>query len=472
LELRRIWLPSLHLKVVHGLESFNQLSFEFDISVRSKTTMTQENFLLKAANPEMQERGFREFLEAQRELQEIWPWQASVDRWVDHILSFAEKPYLGSVFLDPQPQRGGNLHFRVDGLVLPGPRFTAEQYGQLLSAIQARMQFSQSMGNQSLQEGFILMESGQRHWVGMLQTVFGVQVTVCFELIAKSAELLNGWPERAKNDVAKMQQHPNGLIVCCHRGWSLSRQDAIFDVLNSIISEWKQDIRIGVIAEGLQTPSFHENITQLCVDGSQQSWAQACRVLVAQDIDVVLMRGRNEAEILTQAVLTAREDRMVLVDVSHVSVLETLLWLLTELPVSAAQTASVLLGVVGSYPAVRRVCPHCVVERSPDDSLFASLQKQGIALTPQETWVQGQGCLECNGGGYALDSRLTVTESIYIDSALAKLCASGPNEDQLSAALAERGFRTYFEQGVELAQQGLTTLNEAVRVGLARRSEL
>jgi type II secretory ATPase GspE/PulE/Tfp pilus assembly ATPase PilB-like protein len=450
---------------MHGFVSFEFL-------FRDGTKMTQEHFLLKAANPEMQEQSSRKFLEAQRELQEIWPWQASVDRWVDHILSFAEKPYLSTVFLDPQPQRGGNLYFRVDGLVLPGPRFTAEQYSQLLTAIQARMQFSQIMGNQYLQEGFIVTESGQRHWVGILQTVFGVQVTICFALSTKSVELLNGWPERAKNDVAKMQQHPNGLIVCCHRGWSLSQQDAIFDVLKSITSGWKQDVRIGIIAEGLQTPSLYENITQLCVDGSQQSWEQACRALVAQDIDIVLMRGRNEKEIVTQAVLTAREDRMVLVDVSHVSVLETLLWLLTELPVSAAQTASVLLGVVGSYPAVRRVCPHCVVERSPDDSLFASLQKQGIALTPQEAWVQGQGCLKCNGGGYALDSRLIVTESIYVDSSLAKLCASGPNEDQLSAALAERGFRTYFEQGVELAQQGLTTLNEAVRVGLARRSEL
>jgi type II secretory ATPase GspE/PulE/Tfp pilus assembly ATPase PilB-like protein len=434
--------------------------------------MTQENFLLKVANPEIQEQSFPEFLEAQRELQEIWPWQASVDRWVDRILSFAEKPYLSSVFLDPQPQRNGNLYFRVDGLVLPGPRFTAEQYGQLLTAIQARMQFSQTTGNQYLQEGFILTECGQRHWVGILQTVFGVQITICFTLSTKSAELLNGWPEQAKNDVAKMQQHPNGLIVCCHRGWSLSRQDTIFDVLNSIISGWKQDVRLGVITEGLQTPTFPENTTQLCVDGSQQSWEHACRALVAQDVDVFLMRGRNETEIVTQAVLTAREDRLVLVDVSHFSVLDALSWLLTELPVSAEQTASVLLGVVGSYPALRRVCPHCVAEQPPDDLLLASLQKQAISLTPQGQWVRGQGCPECNGGGYALNARLTVTESIYVDSYLAKLCASGPNKDQLKKALAERGFQTYFEQGVELAQQGLTTLNEAVRVGLARRSEL
>lgn len=434
--------------------------------------MTHENFLLKVANPEMQEQSFRKFLEAQHELQEIWPWQASVDDWVNYILSFAAQPYLSAVFLDPQPQQGGKLYFRVDGLVLPGPHFTVEQYSQLLTEIQARTEFTQPTRNQHLQEGFIFTESGQRHWVGVLQTVFGLQVTVCFELTTKSVEPLNDWPEQVRNDVAKMQQHPNGLIVCCHRGWSLSRQDTIFNVLNSILSGWKQDVRLGVITEGLQTPTFPKNITQLSVDGSQQSWEQACRALVAQDIDVVLMRGRNEKEIVTQAVLTAREDRLVLVDVSHFSVLDTLLWLLTELPVSAAQIASVLLGVVGSYPALQRICPHCVAEQQPDDSLLAGLQKMGISLTPQGKWVQGQGCLECNGRGYTVDSRLTVTESVYVNSSLAKLCASGPRKDQLSAALAERGFQTYFEQGVELAQKGLTTLSEAVRVGLARRSEL
>lgn len=434
--------------------------------------MNQEHFLLKVANPEMQKHSFQKFLEAQCELQEIWPWEASTEHWVDHILSFAEKPYLSAVFLDPQPDKSGNLYFRVDGLVLPGSRFTSEQYSQLLTAVQARMQFSQPTGNPYLQQGFILGESGQHHWIGILQTVFGLQVTICFASSTRSVELLKDWTEQARNDLAKMQKHPNGLIVCCHRGWSLSQQDTIFDVLNSMISVWKQDVRIGIITEGLQTPSFNANTTQLCVDGSQQSWEQACRALVAQDIDVFLMRGRNEKEIVTQAVLTAREDRMVLVDVSHFSVLETLLWLLRELPVSTAQLASVLLGVVGSYPALQSICPCCAAEQAPDASLLASLKKQGISLIPQGKWVKGQGCLECNGKGYALKSRLTVTESIYVDTALTKLCTSDPNEEQLMAALTERGFRTYFEQGIELAQQGLTTLNEAVRVGLARRSEL
>jgi type IV pilus assembly protein PilB len=449
------------------------LSFKFDIGVSSKTKMTQEHFLLNAANPEIQKQYGCEFLEQQRELQETWLWQSPIDRWVDHILSFAEKPHLTSVFLDPLPQDGGKLYFRVDGLVLPGPCFTTEQYNQLLTAIQSRMKFSQFLGNQCLQEGFILTEAAQRHWVGILQTVFGTQVTILFERSTKSTEPLNGWPEQAKTTVAQMQRHPNGLIVCCHRGWSLSQQDTIFNVLNSITSSWKQDIRLGVITEGLQMPSLsYGNMTHLSVDGSQQSWEQACRVLVAQDIDVVLMRGCNEKEVLTQAVLTALEDRLVLVDLSYFSVSDTLLWLITKLPISAAQVASVLLGVVGSYPAMRGVCPHCVVEQMPDDSLLRTLQQHGILTLPQGKWVQGQGCHKCHGSGYAPHPRLTVTESVYIDSSLATLCASSPSEDELRAALAERGFQTYFDCAFELAQQGLTTLQEAVRVGLARRAEL
>ncbi|MGB7442885.1 MAG: hypothetical protein WA919_17615 [Coleofasciculaceae cyanobacterium] len=87
-------------------------------------------------------------------------------------------------------------------------------------------------------------------------------------------------------------------------------------------------------------------------------------------------------------------------------------------------------------------------------------------------WVEGQGCSECYGTGYMPRQRLTVVEAAYIDQSLANLLASQPSKNQLSSAIADGGFQTYFEQAFQFAQQGMTTLQEAIRVGLARRSEL
>jgi hypothetical protein len=434
--------------------------------------MTQEHFLLRIANQAINEQSSRIFFQEYDNIQDKWPWQDSAEYWVDHILSFATKPEMMSVFLDPETRGGGKLYFRVDGRVLPGPHFTAEQYHQLLAAIKARVVFSQSVVGQLLREGFIFSETGEKHWVGLLQTVAGIQLTLYFALDSLSPGSMDDWPKQARDVVEQMQKHPNGLMLFCHRGWSLSRQDTIFNVLNSLINKSSNELRVGCVTESLQTFPPYENLTHLCVDGSQQSWEQASRALVAQDIDVVLMRGRNEKEVVTQAILTALEDRCVLVDVSHLSVIDTLLWLLTELPVSSSQIASVLLGVVGSYPGLRQVCPHCLTQREPDERLLALLAKRGISLVLDGNWVQGQGCAKCFGIGYMPKRRLTIVEAAYIDQSLANLCIEQPSKDRLNSALIEGGFQTYFEQAFQFAQQGMTTLQEALRVGLARRAEL
>ncbi len=433
--------------------------------------MTQEHFLLQPAHQAIQDESARLFFQPYEDLQNQWPWQDPVKHWVEHILSFAQKPALMSVFLDPIPEGGGKLYFRVDGRVLPGSSFTAEQYHHLVAAIQARIVFPQSVVGSLLQEGFIPSESGQKHWVGILKTVTGVQITFCFARGSLPSNPLEDWPDQARGVVEQMKQHPNGLMLFCHRGWSLSQQDTLFKVFSSLL-QTHSEARIGCITEGLQTLPAYDNMTQLCVDGSPQSWEQASHTLVAQDIDLVLMRGRNEKEVVTQAILTALEDRMVLVDVSHFSVLNTLTWLFTELPLSASQIASVLLGVVGSYPGLRRVCPHCVTQQAPDDALRLLFQKQGFSSIPEGNWVQGQGCSECFGRGYLHRPCLTVVEAVYLDQSLARLCETSPNPDQIRSALAETGFRTYFEQALEFAQQGMTTLQEAIRIGVARRSEL
>jgi type II secretory ATPase GspE/PulE/Tfp pilus assembly ATPase PilB-like protein len=433
--------------------------------------MTQANFIPQIANPADLEQQAEQFFKTYRQRLEEWPWQSSAKDWLDYILSFAAQPHTTSVFLDPQYQEGAKLYLRVDGAVLLGPTFTKKQYKQLLAAIEKRFHPSQTIGAACGKEGFLLAETGQRHWVGFLPTVLGTQVTLLFER-KHPIEPRQGWPAQAKTVLEQMLNHPNGLMLFCHRGWSLSQQDTIFAALDSLIARGKPFTpRIGFIGESLQTLPQYENMTQLCVDGSPAAWEQATRALVAQDTDVVVMRGRNEKEVVTQAVLTALEDRTVLVDVSHFSVIETLHWLLTELPISPSHVASVLLGVVGSYPGLRQVCPHCKTEQPPKPEMLQKLEQHHITPAPNSDWVEGQGCPQCQGSGMSQE-HLTVAEAAYIDSALAKLCAERPSKAQLTAALAEQGFQTYFEQAVAFAQQGKTTLHEARRVGLARKAEL
>ena len=434
--------------------------------------MTQEYFLPKLANQEVNQQLVTQVFQEYEEINQKWPWQSAVEFWVDYILGLATKPWMMSVYLDPLSTDGGKISFRVDGRVISGVNFTATQYSQLIKAIQNCAVSIQSITAQYFQEGYICAENGQKHWVGFLQTITGIQVTLSFDYDLLSQNVSNQWSKQAQIAIEKMQNHPNGLIVCCHRTSSVSRQDVIYQIFNSLANRINNETRIGCITESLQSQPTQQNITRLCVDGSLKSWQQASRALINQDIDLVMMRGSNEQEVVSQAVLTALEDRYVLVDVAHLSAIDTLLWLFNDLTISPSQVASILVGVVGSYASLRKVCPHCCIERQPDELLLEVLQQQDFTSKLDGKWVQGKGCPECWGTGYLPGKRLTVVEAVYLDRSLVNICLSKPSRDTLKSALSDCGFQTYMEQALDFARKGMTTLDEAIRVGLARRCEL
>jgi hypothetical protein len=83
----------------------------------------------------------------------------------------------------------------------------------LVQAICDRMIVCPASENQFLREGFLLTQSGQKHWVGVLDTVVGKQISIIFQRINNADEPLSHWPESARIAVEQMYQHPNGLIA-------------------------------------------------------------------------------------------------------------------------------------------------------------------------------------------------------------------------------------------------------------------
>lgn len=412
-----------------------------------------------------------------------WPWQDAPEHWVDRLLLLATQAHTSHVFLDPVPEGGGRLCFRVDGVVLPGPAFSPEQYQHLVSAIHKRAALPDSDPATLFCDGIIQgsAETGEHGFVvGILRTAEGHQVTLCTRSPLPYAVPWEGWPDEAITALEQMRRHPNGLIVFCHRGYS-SEIGSMLKVFDHMARESHGGSRYACVTDTVLRLAPRDGVSQVRVEGSKESWEAALRALAAQDTDVFALAGRNENEVVSQALLTALEDRGVLVNVSLPGVVDSLLWLLSALPVDAAQVAEVLLGVIGSYGGLRRVCPVCASPAIPDESVLPLLGTEGITSIPEGNWVQGKGCEECNGTGYTpvyatgsvrSQLSLSVVETIYIDREFARFCASHPSRSELLSALSERGFRTYFQQAFDLAQQGLTTLQEAIRVGLARRADL
>jgi type IV pilus assembly protein PilB len=117
---------------------------------------------------------------------------------------------------------------------------------------------------------------------------------------------------------------------------------------------------------------------------------------------------------------------------------------------------------------VRRVCPHCSAKDQPSRTILRRLEAQtGLDLSNAK-FQRGKGCKKCRGTGYR--GRTAIFELLDIDDKLRELITRPATTAELRTAAIDLGMTTMLRDGIEKATQGITTVEEVLRV-LARESE-
>jgi len=121
--------------------------------------------------------------------------------------------------------------------------------------------------------------------------------------------------------------------------------------------------------------------------------------------------------------------------------------------------SSSFLAVLGQR-LCRRVCPDCKAPDSPPGHYFRALglDPGSLDFEPQ----RGKGCRRCVGTGYV--GRLGVYELFEMKEAFGALIVGGEPTETIRAAAREDGMRFLVNDGVDKIRQGLTTVEEVVRI--------
>ena len=180
------------------------------------------------------------------------------------------------------------------------------------------------------------------------------------------------------------------------------------------------------------------------------TFPQALRSLLRQDPDVVMVgeiRDAETAKLATEAALTGH----VVLSTLHTNDAPGAVPRLVNMGVEPYLVAAAVRGVLAQR-LVRRLCPHCRVERPLSDAMKRILA--GVAGGEGLTGAfQGAGCARCRHSGFA--GRTGIHELLLTDEEM--LTAAGP-ELRLSAVrkLAEaRGFTTLVQDAVEKVRAGV-----------------
>ncbi len=206
-----------------------------------------------------------------------------------------------------------------------------------------------------------------------------------------------------------------------------------------------------------------EDPVEYAIDGVGQTqvnakvgmtFAAGLRAILRQDPDVVMVGEIRDTETAAIAVQASLTGHLVLSTV-HTNDAAGAIVRLRDMGVEPFLLASTLRLIVAQR-LVRRLCPDCRTAE-PADAATARL----AGLREGETVWRPHGCARCNHGGYV--GRTGVYEVVRVDDRIRRLIAADATEAEIAeVAFARRP--TLFQAARDLVRQGVTSVEEAVRV--------
>jgi CheY-like chemotaxis protein len=188
------------------------------------------------------------------------------------------------------------------------------------------------------------------------------------------------------------------------------------------------------------------------------TFATVLRSVLRQDPDIVLVGEIRDQETATTAIQAGLSGHYVL-STLHTNDAASAVVRLRDMGVDSFKIASVLRGVLAQR-LVRKLCPECAADTTVD--ILPPEARPPEAWNTSVRIRRAVGCKKCNGLGYK--GRLSVMEILPVDESVARLIGSGQPPDIVAAAARKLGMHSLWESGLERAWQGLTTLEELVRV--------
>ncbi|MBW3664510.1 MAG: Flp pilus assembly complex ATPase component TadA [Actinobacteria bacterium] len=189
------------------------------------------------------------------------------------------------------------------------------------------------------------------------------------------------------------------------------------------------------------------------------TFARGLRTVLRQDPDVVMVgeiRDQETAELAMEASFTGH----LVLSTLHTNNAPSTIVRLHDLGVERFMIASSVILVIAQR-LVRVVCDHCKEPYEPDERTLRHLGLDRAELSGR-TLMRGAGCQLCDGSGYR--GRLGVYEMLPVDTRLRDLIVEDGTETAVGQYARDRGQRTLRQDALLKAYNGLTTLEEVLRI--------
>jgi len=199
-------------------------------------------------------------------------------------------------------------------------------------------------------------------------------------------------------------------------------------------------------------------VSQTQVNPAQEfTYAVALKSIMRQDPQVIMVgeiRDPETAAIAVQAGLTGH----LVISTIHSGVSAGAFTRLINMDIEPFMLSSSILAVMG-LRLVRRICAACSQPFEPPPSQMKLVPESMLASV---AFRRGVGCEQCNGTGYS--GRFPVSELLVVNEPFREAVLKKVPTSALEEIAVQSGMQTLWQNGLQRAVTGQTTMDEIVRV--------
>jgi len=385
--------------------------------------------------------------------------EAPIIQLVNMLIVQGVKDRASDIHIEPN-EKGLLIRFRIDGMLHDIRTLPNTIKSAVISRIKilAKMDIAE---RRLPQDGRFQVKFGTREVdlrVSTIPTVLGEKVVL--RLLDKSKGLIKleqlGFVPEQSEEFKSIISKSYGIILLTGPTGS-GKTTTLYAALNQVNSKDKNIITV-------EDPVEYKlnRINQIQIKPKiNLTFANTLRSILRQDPDIIMVgeiRDAETAQIAVQAALTGH----LVFSTLHTNDAASALTRLIDMDVETFLISSSVIAVIAQR-LVRVICEKCKEEYVPGEDVLSGLNiKSNSNDNGKVKLYRGTGCSFCKNTGYY--GRTSIYELIVLDEEIKSLIISKASSNIIKDAAIKKGMKTLKDSGLEKVMQGITTIEEVLRV--------
>lgn len=381
---------------------------------------------------------------------------SAIMRLIEIIITSAIRKKASDIHIEPSKLEC-HVRTRIDGFLEELYTFPAEIFPPLASRIKLLGEIDIAERRKP-QDGRFSMEVDGGEYDFRLSTLPVMEgESVVMRILDKSKVLIQldeiGFSPENTAKFRKAMKSPHGIIFVTGPTGS-GKTTTLYGGLNEI-----KNINRKIIT--VEDPIEYQMhlIQQVQVnEKADLTFANALRAILRQDPDILMIGESRDLETLSIAVQAALTGHLVFTTL-HTNDAVSAVTRIIDMGIEPFLVANSIVAIQAQR-LVRKVCPYCKKEVILPPEVLESIRPYLKNDSP--TFFRGGGCKKCNMSGYS--GRTIISEVFEFNDTIATAVTKRVSKEELLAIAVASGFEPMFADGVQKAAEGVTTIEEVMRV--------